>query len=300
MQRWRAGGGSLSPDGCGAAAAEPQRWRGRAGVEPGRLVSNWVVHITSPPDGRYAPLAPGPPRKYKAVRALVLPVQPPALAAHLAPRLKARARAMGVTAEGRACTQAGGSHVEIRITRAPSSVHRSFRWRWRAAAPLRLWPGARVSASLGGAVFTCWGVLAGCLAVHIMQSFALLCRMPAIGDAPRAAGDRRKPGRWRAALALPRDTSSPTLRAPALAPARTHTRPGRLQGPGAPCPTPPPRAQVSLRWECAASRTGGQAAMAPVGGRGPLWQAAWPRERPCRLDPGDRVVSLQARAANPR
>lgn len=53
--------------------------------------------------------------------------------------------------------------------------------------------------------------------------------------------------------------------------------------------------QVSLRWECAASRTGGQAAMMPVAGRGPLWQAAWPRERPCRLDPGDRVVNLQAR-----
>ena len=53
--------------------------------------------------------------------------------------------------------------------------------------------------------------------------------------------------------------------------------------------------QVSLRWECAASRTGGQATMSPVTGRGPLWQAAWPRERPCRLDPGDRVVSLQAR-----
>ena len=56
------------------------------------------------------------------------------------------------------------------------------------------------------------------------------------------------------------------------------------------------RAQVSLRWECAASRTGGQATMSPVTGRGPLWQAAWPRERPCRLDPGDRVVSLQVRA----
>ena len=52
---------------------------------------------------------------------------------------------------------------------------------------------------------------------------------------------------------------------------------------------------MSLRWECAASRTGGQATMSPVTGRGPLWQAAWPRERPCRLDPGDRVVSLQAR-----
>ena len=54
-------------------------------------MSNWVVHITSPPDGRYAPLAPGMPRKYKAVRALVLPVCPPAAAAKLAPRLKARA-----------------------------------------------------------------------------------------------------------------------------------------------------------------------------------------------------------------
>ena len=54
-------------------------------------MSNWVVHITSPPDGRYAPLAPGMSRKYKAVRALVLPVCPPAAAAKLAPRLKARA-----------------------------------------------------------------------------------------------------------------------------------------------------------------------------------------------------------------
>ena len=62
-------------------------------MEPGRLVSNWVVHITSPPDGRYAPLLPGMPRKYKAVRALVLPVCPPATAAKLAPRLKARPRA---------------------------------------------------------------------------------------------------------------------------------------------------------------------------------------------------------------
>jgi len=118
-------------------------------------VSNWVVHITSPPDGRYAPLAPGPPRKYKAVRALVLPVQPPALAAHLAPRLKARARAVGVVAAGRARAWVGGSHAEGRVARAPSSIHRSFRWCWRAAAPLRLWPGARVSASLGGAALTC-------------------------------------------------------------------------------------------------------------------------------------------------
>lgn len=59
-------------------------------------------------------------------------------------------------------------------------------------------------------------------------------------------------------------------------------------------------AQVSLRWECAASRTGGQAAMVPVAGRGPLWRAVWPRERPCRLDPGDRLVNLQARPQPPR
>ena len=59
-------------------------------MEPGRLVSNWLVHITSPPDGRYAPLLPGLPRKYKAVRALVLPVRPPADAAQLAARLKVR------------------------------------------------------------------------------------------------------------------------------------------------------------------------------------------------------------------
>lgn len=53
-------------------------------------MSNWLVHITSPPDGRYAPLLPGLPRKYKAVRALVLPVRPPADAAQLAARLKVR------------------------------------------------------------------------------------------------------------------------------------------------------------------------------------------------------------------
>jgi hypothetical protein len=139
-----------------------QRRRGRAGVEPGRLVSNWVVHITSPPDGRYAPLAPGPPRKYKAVRALVLPVQPPAHAAHLAPRLKARARALGVVAEGRACARAGGSHAGVRVARAPCSVCGRLRRRWRAAAgPLASLAWGMQSAVLGGAVFTRGRALVG-------------------------------------------------------------------------------------------------------------------------------------------
>ena len=69
-----------------------------------------------------------------------------ALAAHLAPRLKARALALSIVAEGRACARAGGSCGDQGRARAKQCARR-LQAALRAAALLRLLPASRISAS---------------------------------------------------------------------------------------------------------------------------------------------------------